>query len=168
MVLLVGMFAACSAGAPAGSPAPSVPVWAEQQTQLGPIEDYVAAHPVTFGGIWIDPGGTLVVELAHGRTSLPEAAARLVPAGWSLRIERVPYDLQSLDALAATISADLGNLQASGMDVVSVGVDTPHDRVAVGIDRLTDAIRAALVARYGPRIEVQPDQPLQPLVAPGG
>jgi hypothetical protein len=168
MILLAGSVAACSANAPASSPSPSVPVLAEQQTRLGPLEDYVADHPATFGGIWIDPRGTLVVELAHGRTSLPEPAASLVPAGWSIRLQSVPNDLQSLDALSATISAELGNLQASGMDVVSVGVDTPHDRVAVGVDGLSDAIRAALVARYGPRIEVQPDQPLQPLVAPGG
>ena len=140
------------------------------QRQLPPLEDYVAAHPDVFSGMWIDQpnGGVVVVELSNGDTALPAEAASLVPPGATIRVQSVSNSRATLEALAATISSDMKSLQASGIDVVRVGVDVPKNVVQVGVDGLTSANEAVLLARYGQDLEIIPAAPLQQASLPTG
>ena len=140
------------------------------QRQLPALEDHVAAHPDVFAGIWIDQpqGGVVVVEMSNGATSLPAAAASLVPPGATIRVQPVSNSRATLEALAATISSDMKSLQASGIDVVRVGVDVPKNLVQVGVDGLTSADEGALLAKYGQDLEIISAAPLQQASLPTG
>lgn len=133
------------------------------QRQLSALEDYVAAHPDMFAGMWIDQphGGAVVLQLSDGASTLPVEAARLVPSGATIHIQSVRNSHAALEVLAASISSDMNSLQASGIHVVRVSVDVPKNLVEVGVDGLTRADEAALIARYGWQLEILSAVPLQ-------
>jgi hypothetical protein len=115
-------------------------------------------EPQRFGGIWIDPPGSaryVVGILNSDPTAL--ALARCLDAGVDVRYVMAARSVGDDNALVARISADIGALQSSGVDIVSVGIGVRASvmTVIVGVTGLTEAIRTELIGRYGDAIVVE-------------
>jgi hypothetical protein len=118
--------------------------------------------PERFGGIWMDPpaSGRYVVSIVGPDEDtlrlarcLEQADTRYVVAGLSLAAG---------NALKDRIAADSRSLEAEGIRVTLVDFDETRGVVVIGVMGLTEGIRRALSARYGPWVRVEE----QPLVVP--
>lgn len=109
-----------------------------------------------FGGIYIDQKAGGVVDLAV--TTLGSNPVALVqgtlPSGTSLRVRRVDHSFAELSALKERVTTEMDALADEGIQVVSVAVDVPGDRVVVGVLSDSADVGAALHARYGDAIVV--------------
>ena len=140
------------------------------ENKMWPLEDYITAHPDTYGGIWIDQkhGGTVAIEMVGSPPALPAEAAALVPLGANVQIQSVANTRSSLEGTASKIRTDLKSLHAAGIDVVEVGVDVPNNLVDVGVQGLTDSISESLLSSYGPDLEIRSSQPRVQVSLPTG
>jgi Trypsin len=98
------------------------------------------------------------VFLVVGDTGpLAERIRAALPAGSDFRVETARYTEKELLELQAAIEEDRQELIKGGVSLVSTGLDTPNNRVIVGVDGDIDAA-AAVLRRYGTALEVRTDR----------
>lgn len=121
------------------------------QENLGPLRQLLAQDESTYGGHYIDQpnGGVVVVQLAGAAGPARDAIKRVLPAGATLRIERVQHSAARLRALVDDITEDLGALRAEGIEVASVSHRHRDNRVLIGVTNFNEKIQQILEARYG-------------------
>ena len=111
---------------------------------------FAEAHPDDLGYPWDDRGNfTLVVSVVtpYGRVLAEEWSG----LGWE-----VPVQIRSVTrsfAKLEQIKHDLIDIARMGLpgseDIRFTTGDSEHNRVLIGVQRLTDEVAAAIVARYG-------------------
>jgi hypothetical protein len=127
------------------------------RSQLGPLQDYLAKFPDTFGGVYLDGQAPRSngVDLAVAVSFTSDAGAhrteiqRLLPAGAVLVLRTVKYSIAELQAIVAQVNEDRAWHKAIGIDVYLAGVDELRDRVLLGISSQNEAAASALAERYG-------------------
>jgi hypothetical protein len=114
---------------------------------------FAAEHADDLGYPWDDRGNLTVVisaVTAHGR-ELAEQWSRL---GWEVpvRIRAVTRSFAELEQIKHDV-IDISRLRIPGSDDIRFTTgDAEHNRVILGVNRLTDEIAAAIVARYGTEV----------------
>jgi hypothetical protein len=123
---------------------------------LDALTKYAATIP-DLGGVFLDQhaGGEVVVTIAGDPDPHRPALSRRLPAGASLRVERVSHRLADLDAAHNAIIADAAALQAEGITVSSVTTDESANLLLVTVNPLTPENESLLRARYGEFVVVQ-------------
>jgi hypothetical protein len=76
-----------------------------------------------------------------------------MPEGATYVFDQGSYSYAELTALRLAIASDFSSLRRD-FGVRALGLDPVANRVELAIHPYTDAIAAALVARYGPRVRV--------------
>lgn len=122
-----------------------------------------------FAGAWFDEddGNRVKLGLAVPPEQAAAVASRLLDAAAFPRrdlVDVLPTDrtFEELSAMQRAISADMPELRAAGIEVVSVGLSTPDKGVLIGVVDLDDVDRNILENRYGAdRITVEPSSPFQ-------
>jgi hypothetical protein len=128
-------------------------------------------RPDLFGGMWVDPPGTdrHVVSIVDDAPATRALAACLERDGLDVRYVVADVSGAELRAVQDRITAEWQDLQASGIRIVSSGVDTIAHRVVIEVEGVTQAQTARLLARYGPFVEVDAlpiPEPRRPLTLP--
>jgi len=111
---------------------------------------FAEAHPDDLGYPWDDRGNfTLVV-------SVVTPYGRVLAEQWSGLGWEVPVQIRSVTrsfAKLEQIKHDLIDIARMGLpgseDIRFTTGDSEHNRVLIGVQRLTDEVAAAIVARYG-------------------
>jgi hypothetical protein len=111
---------------------------------------FAEAHPGDLGYPWDDRGNfTLVVTAVTPR-------GRVLAEQWSGLGWEVPVQIRSVTRSFAEleqIKHDLIDIARMGLpgseDIRFTTGDSEHNRVIIGVQRLTDEVAAAIVARYG-------------------
>ncbi len=121
---------------------------------LEPMLLYGAAHPKTFGGLYIDQanGGTIVVLVTDD-----QSVARwrdLAPAGAEVELRHVKRTLQELDHTHQALIDDWDALGRQGIDIRSIATSVPTNVVDVGIDDYSKVRAETLKGAYGPGVRV--------------
>jgi hypothetical protein len=125
------------------------------QEALG-VYGHDAATLEGFAGFYVDQksGGEFVLMMT--RDGLDAAVALLAkrPTGSVGRVESVGRTAKDLAATRERIAAEAPQLAALGIMVTGNWVDTPANRVALGVDAPSEDATALLRQRYGPDLEV--------------
>lgn len=77
-----------------------------------------------------------------------------------LCVERATYTLKQLTTVEGRIVHDLHTLARQGVQVVTIDIRVPQNRVIVRVSNETPTTAASLAARYGPALVVAPGQPV--------
>jgi len=120
-------------------------------------------EPERFGGIWIDPPGSshYVVSILRADPATVRLAQCLDHVGARFVATNVSYATGS--RLMERISAETEELKASGILVTMIDYDETKGTVTIGVQGVNEAIRAQLVARYGPLVRVVEQGVLVPM-----
>ena len=122
------------------------------QDSLGVIDDYVAQNAAdTYAGSYIDQknGGLVYVGFTRDTDRHLAALRAVFPYPDDLRGYTAELTASELEALQARVSADVPQLKAEGIDVVSVGADQEFNIVKVGVPEPTLIDELKLQLRYG-------------------
>ncbi|MGH7487227.1 MAG: S1 family peptidase, partial [bacterium] len=131
---------------------------------LGALNSYGAAHPATWGGLYIDQaaGGIVDIALVAGATDAGTVSS-LAPTGVRIRMRTVGNSLSELQGLTAKMTALIPTLAKSGINVTQVGPEIPQNDVIVGVDPWSSAIAASLSSEFGPLVHVVEQPAATPL-----
>lgn len=125
------------------------------------LEGAVAELSATPGaaGFYLDHAdrGAPVFLIAGDPGNLAPRLRAALPAGTEFRVESATYSERDLLALQAAIEEDRSKLALSGVVVISTGLDTPKNRVIVGVDGDLDTA-ATVLHRYGDALEFRKDR----------
>lgn len=129
---------------------------ARADTDHEAIESYgVQTAPGSYAGYWADPatGLSYVGFTADLDTQLAALRDRVAnPA--ILRAVPAQYSLAALNTLHERILADEAWVEAQGLELRTVGVDVPANRIELGLNVLPDSAQLAqLRNRYGDAVE---------------
>jgi V8-like Glu-specific endopeptidase len=122
--------------------------WARDPASAGAYIDHRAKGAPVFLTT-ADPGKARVV------------VARAIPNGANARFLRVGHSMAELLTLQDRVNADLGAGNLADLGVRSTAIDARANAVAVGVASDTAEVRSALVARYGPAVDVRFEAPAQ-------
>lgn len=126
------------------------------QIGLGPVATFLETQP-DFAGLYMDQhaGGVVTVFVTSPSTDqLVKTLSQLAPAGTRLKVEQSTYTMTYLKALQQRVDADLSDWTQQGIDIVTVGVDIPANRLVIAVASLTPSARQTLEAKYGAAVRV--------------
>ena len=86
-----------------------------------------------------------------------EAALGAVANGAAFEVQVVRNSRAQLRELKARVIAELPSLQEAGLEVVSIGLDVPSNKVAIGVTGLTSQAQELLFHRFGSEVLVHED-----------
>lgn len=128
------------------------------QSDLPALSDYVAEHPGTFGGLWVDQaaGATINIVVGPGADVDEAAIEALTPDGATVNLTEGAYTQRELDATRAPLELAL---LASELAWTSIAVDVRQNSVVVQVQAGAEEAAREFVAPYGPSvtIEVSPE-----------
>lgn len=111
---------------------------------------FAEAHPDDLGYPWDDRGNfTLVLSVATRRGSL--LADQWSGLGWEvpIRVRTVRRSFAELEQIKHDL-IDIARMGLRGSEAIRFTTgDSERNRVIIGVQRLTDEVAAAIVARYG-------------------
>ena len=114
---------------------------------------FAEAHPDDLGYPWDDRGNfTLVVSAVTPAGQL--LAAQWSGLGWAvpIRVRTVGHSFGELERIKHDL-IDIARTGGPGSEAIRFTTgDSEHNRVVLGVQRLTDEIAAAVVARYGTEV----------------
>lgn len=115
----------------------------------------------SFGGVYIDQraGGVVDLAVTASGSSAVGVVQSVLPNGTSLRVRAVNYSYADLYALKDRVTTEMGALATQGIQVTSVAVDIPDNRVEVGVRPGSADAGAPLRGLYGDAIVVDESAP---------
>lgn len=129
------------------------------QQSLEDAARYASSQPTSAGFYLDQQEGGVPVFLFTDPAGQAEAIRARLPGATAFLIAAAPYTEAKLLAVQAEIEARREALRAQGIPLISTGLDTPANKVVVGVEGLTSNMTAALVAEFGNAIRVEPDEP---------
>jgi hypothetical protein len=120
------------------------------------LQDYGAAHPGEFGGLYVEPAGStqFVVLFTDHLDDHSAALAKLVNPMAQITLRKTPTAEKDLDALMERISNDAPALKAAGIFVVVSSRDDIGRVVDLQLSTQRTDAAGLLVGRYGPTVKV--------------
>ncbi|MCP2169392.1 S1 family peptidase [Goodfellowiella coeruleoviolacea] len=131
------------------------------------LQQLITSRPTEFGGMFLDPAtNTLVVQVVDGPSAgsarqavagLPRARAELsgLTTSTALRFHSVGRSKAELDRIKDRVSTDPAWSGIAGPVLSEWYVDVIHNRVAVGVTELTDAVRQAAATAFGSAVDLR-------------
>jgi hypothetical protein len=132
-------FAAAQLGQRLLADLPSLPGYAGLRIVSYGIEVDVVGKPAT------------AMKAVVGRDS-QQYQGKPIPVGY----RSVRYTERELNSVMAMLTADQAELTGQGIQLTEWGIDVPSNTVQIGLYHYTPAYRDVLLARYGSRVSVIP------------
>jgi hypothetical protein len=169
LVLVMAMTTGSSSAAPAENPAGvQGPTNAALAEALDIAQTWGAANSDIYGGVWLDDTDAFLGVTQPDDPRVAEVTAQF-PYPDSLTVVPVAASFGKLLQAQDDIDADAAQLRASGIPIVSTGLDVVHNTVTVGLETLADGVADLLTRQYGELITpVQQQVELALSVASGG
>ena len=132
----------------------------EISNAVGLASGFFSENDATFGGAYVDVGGTGhgVFLFTGNALSRQSAVAAHLPPGMPFELRSVLRSQQDLLALKARIEADRPSLEDE-LGLVSTGIATERNAVLVGLLDPTPLRQRTLIDRYGEGLEFRADRP---------
>lgn len=106
----------------------------------------------------MDGGVPVFLFVGDANSHVAEIESRL-PAGTRFRVESVSRSTADLEEIRAAVDAAKPALLKQGIDVILTGIDTPANRLMLGVNGLTPAAEKVLRERFGDGIAVRDERP---------
>jgi hypothetical protein len=133
---------------------------ADRSVDIGSLNERVQAMP-GFAGFWLEqPAGTVYIAATD-----PAPFRAIVPyyPSFEINVVTARYTYAELRELQEQIVSDALSGALGDAKMTTCGVDVKANVVRLGISRLTYEQRIRILARYGPRVELVEEEPVQPL-----
>lgn len=130
------------------------------QESVGPAAVWADTHLEGFAGLWfdIDQGGQAVFLTSRSIEAAELELSAKIPVETDYDVRPAARSWEQLLELQAAVEKDRLALTKAGLPIVSTAIDTPFNRVVVGLTDVTDDADRVLIARYGDGVSVRLDE----------
>ncbi len=116
----------------------------------------LASANASWAGVWIDhqSGGVPVFQFAGNAEGQALALEKALPRGTDYRLASVGRSISELERAKASVWDAADALRTRGIEITGVGIDTPGNRLRIGVLAFDATTEAALTDALGPDVEV--------------
>ena len=131
----------------------------------GLVMDKVEKMP-TYAGLRVAPDGSTIEVFATRAEASLHAAAVSAAGGAPVKLTTVRHSYAALEAMTQRVLRDWDAIEATGIDIVSLGVKHGRNLVEVGISGYTSEKAARILERYAsPMVDVVERKAAKPWVS---